>query len=110
MQAAYGEKYDLMMFDSKRDVTNLLREVMETHSAREFLCRKEKDAGTAAEKTDIMNSCDIVISAHQLVVHIQEDLQHVAFLQLKDVYKRQVPYSRPRCGKSAPAGKSFSAG
>ena len=55
MQAAYGEKYDLMMFDSKRDVTNLLREVMETHSAREFLCRKEKDAGTAAEKTDIMN-------------------------------------------------------
>lgn len=43
VQDAYGEKYDsLMMFDSKRDVTNLLHEETETRSVREHLRQKQQ--------------------------------------------------------------------
>ena len=40
VKAAYGDKYDpLMMYDSKRDVFNLLNEEAEARSVREFLRR-----------------------------------------------------------------------
>ena len=43
VQDAYGEKYDsLMMFDSKRDVANLLHEEEEAHSVRERLRQKQQ--------------------------------------------------------------------
>ena len=43
VQDAYGEKYDsLMMFDSKRDVANLLHEEAETRSVRERLWKKQQ--------------------------------------------------------------------
>lgn len=43
VQDAYGEKYDsLMMFDSKRDVANLLHEEAEAHSIRERLRQKQQ--------------------------------------------------------------------
>ena len=43
IKAAYGEKYDpLMMFDSKRDVANLLHEEAETRSVRERLWKKQQ--------------------------------------------------------------------
>ena len=43
VQDAYGEKYDsLMMFDSKRDVANLLHEEAETGSVRERLRQKQQ--------------------------------------------------------------------
>ena len=43
VQDAYGEKYDsLMMFDSKRDVANLLHEEAETRSVRERLRKKQQ--------------------------------------------------------------------
>ena len=43
VQDAYGEKYDsLMMFDSKRDVANLLHEEAETRSVRECLRQKQQ--------------------------------------------------------------------
>ena len=43
VQDAYGEKYDsLMMFDSKRDVANLLHEEAETRSVRERLRQKQQ--------------------------------------------------------------------
>lgn len=43
VQNAYGEKYDsLMMFDSKRDVANLLHEEAEAHSVREHLRQKQQ--------------------------------------------------------------------
>ena len=43
IKAAYGEKYDpLMMYDSKRDVADLLNEEAEAHSVREFLRQKQK--------------------------------------------------------------------
>lgn len=43
VQNAYGEKYDsLMMFDSKRDVANLLHEEAEAHSVRERLRQKQQ--------------------------------------------------------------------
>ena len=43
VQDAYGERYDsLMMFDSKRDVANLLHEEAETRSARERLRQKQQ--------------------------------------------------------------------
>lgn len=43
VQDAYGEKYDsLMMFDSKRDVANLLHEKAETRSVRERLRQKQQ--------------------------------------------------------------------
>ncbi len=43
VQDAYGEKYDsLMMFDSKRDVANLLHEEAETRFVRERLRKKQQ--------------------------------------------------------------------
>ena len=43
VQDAYGERYDsLMMFDSKRDVANLLHEEAEAHSVRERLRQKQQ--------------------------------------------------------------------
>ena len=43
VQDAYGERYDsLMMFDSKRDVANLLHEEAETRSVRERLRKKQQ--------------------------------------------------------------------
>ena len=43
VQDAYGEKYDsLTMFDSKRDVANLLHEEAETRSVRERLRQKQQ--------------------------------------------------------------------
>ena len=43
IKAAYGEKYDpLMMYDSKRDVADLLNEEAEARSVREFLRQKQK--------------------------------------------------------------------
>ena len=43
VKAAYGDKYDpLMMYDSKRDVFNLLNEEAEARSAREFLRRNQQ--------------------------------------------------------------------
>ena len=43
IKAAYGEKYDpLMMYDSKRDVSDLLNENAEARSVREYLCRKQQ--------------------------------------------------------------------
>lgn len=43
VQDTYGEKYDsLMMFDSKRDVANLLHEEAETRSVRERLRQKQQ--------------------------------------------------------------------
>ena len=50
VQDAYGEKYDsLMMFDSKRDVANLLHEEAETRSVRERL-RKKQQAQTQRQR------------------------------------------------------------
>ena len=44
VQDAYGERYDsLMMFDSKRDVANLLHEKAEARSVRERLRQKTTD-------------------------------------------------------------------
>ena len=43
VQAAYGEKYDsLMMYDSKRDVSELLGEEIEIRSIRERLRKKQQ--------------------------------------------------------------------
>ena len=43
VQSAYGNKYDsLMMYDSKRDVANLLLEEAEARSVREFLRKQHK--------------------------------------------------------------------
>ena len=43
VQDTYGEKYDsLMMFDSKRDVANLLHEEAETRSVRERCGRNSR--------------------------------------------------------------------
>lgn len=43
IKAAYGEKYDpLMMYDSKRDVADLLNEEAEARSVRDFLRQKQK--------------------------------------------------------------------
>ena len=43
VQDAYGERYDsLMMFDSKRDVANLLHEEAETRSVRERLRQRQQ--------------------------------------------------------------------
>ena len=42
IKASYGEKYDpTMMYDSKRDVANLLHEEAEARSVREFLRKKQ---------------------------------------------------------------------
>ena len=43
VKAAYGEKYDpMLMYDSKRDVANLLHEETEARSVREFIRRKQQ--------------------------------------------------------------------
>ena len=43
VKAAYGEKYDpMMMYDSKRDVANLLHEEAEVRSIREGLRQKQQ--------------------------------------------------------------------
>ena len=43
VKVAYGDKYDpLMMYDSKRDVANLLMEEAEARSVREFLRKQHK--------------------------------------------------------------------
>ena len=43
VKAAYGEKYDpLMMYDSKRDVADLLNEEAEARSVRDFLRQKQQ--------------------------------------------------------------------
>ena len=43
VKAAYGEKYDpLLMYDSKRDVANLLNEEREMRSVREFLRQRQQ--------------------------------------------------------------------
>ena len=43
VQSAYGNKFDpLMMYDSKRDVANLLREEAEERSIRERLRQKQQ--------------------------------------------------------------------
>lgn len=43
VKAAYGEKYDpMLMYDSKRDVANLLHEEAEVRSVREFMRRKQQ--------------------------------------------------------------------
>ena len=43
VKVAYGDKYDpLMMYDSKRDVFNLLNEESEARSVREFLRRNQQ--------------------------------------------------------------------
>ena len=50
VQDAYGERYDsMMMFDSKRDVANLLHEEAETRSVRERL-RKKQQAQTQRQR------------------------------------------------------------
>ena len=43
VKVAYGDKYDpLMMYDSKRDVANLLMEEAEARSVRKFLRKQHK--------------------------------------------------------------------
>jgi len=43
IKAAYGEKFDpLILFDSKRDVSELLGEKTEVQSVREHLQKKQK--------------------------------------------------------------------
>ena len=43
IKAAYGEKYDpMLMYDSKRDVANLLNEEREMRSVREFLRQRQQ--------------------------------------------------------------------
>ena len=43
IKAAYGEKFDpLILFDSKRDVSELLEEKTEVQSVREHLQKKQK--------------------------------------------------------------------
>ena len=55
VQDAYGEKYDsLMMFDSKRDVANLLHEEAETRSVRERLRKRTADKDATAKKTQTL--------------------------------------------------------
>lgn len=54
VQSAYGNKYDpLMMYDSKRDVANLLREEAEERSIRERLHQKQQQqARQSQNKTE----------------------------------------------------------
>ena len=52
VQDAYGEKYDpLMMFDSKRDVSELLNEDTGARSVREFLRQKQRPQRTQQQRT-----------------------------------------------------------
>ena len=51
VKAAYGEKYDpLMMYDSKRDVADLLNEEAEARSVRDFLRQKQKAQQTQQQR------------------------------------------------------------
>ena len=51
VKAAYGEKYDpLMMYDSKRDVADLLNEEAKTRSVRDFLRQKQKAQQTRQQR------------------------------------------------------------
>ena len=51
VKAAYGEKYDpLMMYDSKRDVADLLNEEAEARSVRDFLRQKQKAQQTRQQR------------------------------------------------------------
>ena len=51
IKATYGEKYDpLMIYDSKRDVANLLNEETEARSVREFLRQKQKAQRTQQQR------------------------------------------------------------
>ena len=51
IKAAYGEKYDpLMMYDSKRDVADLLNEETEARSVREFLRQNQKPQQTQQQR------------------------------------------------------------
>ena len=51
VKAAYGEKYDpLMMYDSKRDVADLLNEEAEARSVRDFLRQKQKAQQTHQQR------------------------------------------------------------
>ena len=55
VQDAYGEKYDsLMMFDSKRDVANLLHEKAEARSVRERLRTETADKDATAKKAQTL--------------------------------------------------------
>lgn len=43
VQSAYGNKYDpLIIYDSKRDVADLLKEEAKVHSVRDFLRKQHK--------------------------------------------------------------------
>ena len=55
VQSAYGNKYDpLMMYDSKRDVADMLQEETEARSIREHLRQKQQ----AQQKQNKKNSRD----------------------------------------------------
>ena len=59
VQDAYGEKYDsLMMFDSKRDVENLLHEEAEAHSVRERLRQKQQTKTQRQRKPCLLYTSD----------------------------------------------------
>ena len=52
VQPAYGNKYDpLVMYDSKRDVADLLNEQGEKHSVRKFL-RQQQTAQTPRHRKE----------------------------------------------------------
>ncbi len=51
VKSAYGEKYDpMMMYDSRRDVANLLHEEAEARSIRERLRQKQHSTAEANKK------------------------------------------------------------
>ena len=53
----YGEKYDpMLMYDSKRDVANLLHEEAEARYVREFIRRKQQQQ--AQQKQNKKNNRD----------------------------------------------------
>ena len=52
VKVAYGNKYDpLMMYDSKRDVSDLLNEEAEARSVRDFLRQKQKPQQAHKQRT-----------------------------------------------------------
>ncbi len=51
VQSAYGGRYQpLMMYDSKRDISEMLGEEMEPHSVRERMRRKQQQQKTQPQK------------------------------------------------------------
>lgn len=68
VKAAYGEKYDpLMMYDSKRDVSDLLNEEAKARSVREFLCRKQQQQAQqkrTKRKAEIVGNDKILAGVH----------------------------------------------